>query len=701
MKIKEFLTIGITNRVIFTIEKMIKLNSTVKGLENITQNSSIIFTPNHFTRSETFIIPYILNQTPNLKFCRSLAFSSLFTSYLGKYLTNLKALSTSALNRDDTIVESIASGESNWVIYPEGMMVKDRKREITHGIFETKLSIKTGASVVAIKAEMLQKKIFEEENVDGDVDGVYKTIKNPVCIIPVTISYTPIHPDKENKILKLAKKFAKTLPRRLEEEFIVEGSLLLNSRITLEIHKPIKIKEYTEKPSHLFDIFGIENEKTLEYNISKYRMPISTKIAYEIYQHAYITYEHIVCAILNENKHIKIDLIPYYIICCVQNLKQYSNIQRYEDGLRDEDILKHITNDLKIKKIISLLEHQCCIKIEGNFIYVLEKFHTYENFDDVRIENISKIFINELYFFKNIKSLIKSSTALDSFKLMKKCLTYLDEIYLRKHELTKSPHSIEAQYGMAKFVTKSLLTQSVVSNKNATLFIHGYKASPAEMLKIAQEYTNNTGSSSYCVRMEGHGTSPFDMATTTRFQWEESCDISYKILSIHFERIDVCGFSTGGLIALKLANKYESIKSIITINPALKLCDIRFNFVKFAKALNGSLEKLLKSGKSYIIDKPYFPKTNYAINHFSSMAELSNLMSETAKILPNIKCNALIIYSSDDPVVAPQSSIIIYKSIKSHTKSLEEIHSSEHVIVRGNLMKKVSKSIESFLIANK
>ncbi len=153
MKIKEILTITLTNRVLSIIAKVIKLNSTVKGIENIQQQSSIIFTPNHFTRCETFIIPYLLNQISDIKFCRSLAFSSLFTSYLGKYLTNLQSISTSAPNRDETIIESLANGTSNWVIYPEGMMVKDRQRHATHNMLETKLSIKTGTAVMAIKAE--------------------------------------------------------------------------------------------------------------------------------------------------------------------------------------------------------------------------------------------------------------------------------------------------------------------------------------------------------------------------------------------------------------------------------------------------------------------------------------------------------------------------------------------------------------------
>jgi|GEM_PF-5914514 len=675
MKIKEVLTIALTNRVLFAIEKIVKLHSTVKGLENIPQNSSIIFTPNHFTRCETFIVPYLLNQAPNLKFCRSLAFSSLFTSYLGKYLTNLKTLSTGDLNRDEVIIQSLANGEDNWVIYPEGMMTKNRQREVKNSIFETKLSVKTGASVIAMKAERMR--------VD---DGLSKT---PVCIIPVTINYTPLHPDESNKILKIAHKFIKKLPKRLEEELTVEGSLLLNSHITLELHKPMYIKKYTNGESYISEFLGIKNERSLNDNIAKYKIPISAKIADEIYKHTHITYEHIVCAILNEAKSIEVKLLPFYIIACVQSLKQYSNIQRYEEGLRDNDILKNTINQEKIYHFLALLQEQNCIQNDGQTIATTDKFHKYDDFDYVRIENISRIFINELYYFKNIESIVKGVLLLSDYNLMLKCLKYVDEIYIRTHEVTKSQHSIDKKYGIAKFLRSS-------SNR-VTLFIHGYKSSPYEMLEIAKE-VNHSNISSYCVRMDGHGTSPFDMATTTRKQWEESCEIAYKILSIHFKQVDVCGFSTGGLIALKLSVKFPKIKSIIVINPALKLCDIKFRLVKVVNLWSQSLEKLSNSKKKYITDIPFYPKTNYSINHFSCMRELSILMDEVYKILPSVKVDTLIINSSNDPVVLPKSSKEIFEKISSNVRYLEEVDSNEHIIVRGKSIKIVSDFIKKFLI---
>ncbi len=674
MKAREILTIALTNRVLFAIEKVVKLHSTVKGLENIPQNSSIIFTPNHFTRCETFIVPYLLNQAPHLKFCRSLAFSSLFTSYLGKYLTNLKTLSTSDENRDEIITNSLANGEDNWVIYPEGMMVKDRKREVKHGILETKLSVKTGTSVIAIKAECVRAK----NNLNT----------NPVCIIPVTINYTPLHPDANNKILKIAQKFIKKLPKRLEEELTVEGSLLLNSHITLELHKPIFIKDYTQEESHLSNFLGIKNKKSVEDNISQHRLPISAKIADEIYKHTHITYEHIVCAILEEMKIVEIAKIPFLVIACVQALKQYSNILRYEGDLSDSTILQGILNTEKLNHFIALLQEQQCVESDGFSIATTEKFHTYTDFDYIRIQNVAKVFLNELYYFKNVQYTIKSATLQSDFNTMLQCFKYIDEIYLRTHEITKSQHSIDTKHGIAKF-TKA-------PSDRVCLLIHGYKSSPFEMGEIASEIASS-GISSYCVRMEGHGTSPFDMATTTRKQWQDSCEIAYKILSLHFKRIDICGFSTGGLIALNLSLKYPAVRSLTAINPALKLCDVKFRLVKVANLWSEALEKIANSKKKYITDAPAYPKTNYAINHFSCMSELSTLMSEVAEVLPKVKVDILIINSTKDPVVLPKSSKEIFDAVSSNVRYLEEVESDEHVIVRGKSAKEVSSLIKKFL----
>ena len=677
MKIKNILTIALTKRVLLAIEKLINLRCSIKGIENIPKSTSMIFAPNHFTRFETFVVPYFLNKISDLKFCRSLADSSLFTSYLGKYLRNLQTISTHDENRDKTIISDLSENQYNWVIYPEGMMVKDKQREVKQGFFQNRLSIKTGTAVLAMKAEFARQE---------------KNNTNPVCIIPVTISYIPIYP-QENKILSIVKRFTHKIPKRLEEELLVEGALLLNSKIIIHFHKPIYIADYIIKDLYIHKLFNLSKETLEKTKISKYRIPIAMKIADEIYKHAQITHEHIISLLLKnleKNEQIAKEKLPFFIITCVLELKKHSNIQEFCENIKGEQLFKYTTGNIaEINQFLALLQQQKVIKITKDFISTEEAFHHEYNFNTVRVENISKIFLNELSYFTNTDIIAKAVLKMQNHEIMKLCFNSIEESYSIQHKITfNESHSIQVQYGKPFFMEGK--------NNRAVLLIHGYKSSPTEMKEVA-EFLNKKGLTCYGVRMAGHGTSPFDMANTTHEDWINSCEIAYNILKLHFEQIDICGFSTGGLIAMQLAQKYN-VHTITLINSALELCDVRFRFVKFASLWSDVASKVSKNHKGYIQDTPFYPETNYSINHFSSMRELSKLMEKCKNSLNKITCDTLVLQSDSDPVVQPKSGKIIYEGIQSKTKILETIPSNEHVITRGKEFKKIQEIVTRFLI---
>ena len=107
-------SLKITGILLKLIEKIFSINFEIKGEENIPKDKSILFCANHFTRFETFIIPFILNQIKGLKYTRSLAYKDLFFGKFGEYLESLKVLSTEAENRNQIIITDLINKNSSY-----------------------------------------------------------------------------------------------------------------------------------------------------------------------------------------------------------------------------------------------------------------------------------------------------------------------------------------------------------------------------------------------------------------------------------------------------------------------------------------------------------------------------------------------------------------------------------------------------------
>src|SRR5450631_3522738 len=106
------------------MEALSKVNVNIHGREYI-PDGSIVFVVNHFTRIETLLLPFHIYHLTNRPVW-SLADASMFSGAMGQIMKALGNLSTSAPDRDRVIVKNLLTGEANWIIFPEGSMVKDK-----------------------------------------------------------------------------------------------------------------------------------------------------------------------------------------------------------------------------------------------------------------------------------------------------------------------------------------------------------------------------------------------------------------------------------------------------------------------------------------------------------------------------------------------------------------------------------------------
>ena len=153
-------TTGLAIKAIYNLSKA---RLRLHGAERISEGN-YIFVINHFTRIETFLMPYVISNLTD-KPVWSLADYNLFAGRFGSFLENVGAVSTRNPDRDKLIIRTLLTGEASWIIFPEGHMVKDMKL-VEKGKFMIydaggKRPPHTGAATLAMRSEFYRRRIFE------------------------------------------------------------------------------------------------------------------------------------------------------------------------------------------------------------------------------------------------------------------------------------------------------------------------------------------------------------------------------------------------------------------------------------------------------------------------------------------------------------------------------------------------------------
>jgi 1-acyl-sn-glycerol-3-phosphate acyltransferase len=192
-----------------TLSGLSKARIKIEGQEHIPQGS-VVFCANHFTRIETVFLPHHIH-TITGKQVWSLAARELFeVPMLEGLIRRLGAVSTEAPDRDDLLLKTLLSGQAHWIIFPEGMMVKNKKL-VKNGRFvltgdKGDLKPHTGAAVVALRCAFFRERLrrlkaagapeFYRLAAELDITNLSEVLTQPTHIVPVNITYYPANPVK-------------------------------------------------------------------------------------------------------------------------------------------------------------------------------------------------------------------------------------------------------------------------------------------------------------------------------------------------------------------------------------------------------------------------------------------------------------------------------------------------------------------------
>lgn len=716
------------------LERVLGSKFSVNGIENL-PNQPILFVANHFTRSETFFVPYLIHKHTNRQI-RCLADASLFHGLLGKFLRSTGTVSTKNPKRDNIILKDLMSGQYDWMIYPEGSMIKSK--EIRKGVGfvnhtpERIGRARTGSSILALKSELYRKNLteaFENDNSDllQDLEKnlglkYQESFKDKnTHIVPLNITYYPIRPGS-NKIKSLAAKLVKKIPKQIAEEIEIEGNLLLSAEINISFGKAINVADYIRKERSLVDKIPIIKQETKNNFIFKYfKYRLTVDFMRKIYSDVQINFDHLFSAALYHmpKDEVTIDHLKRIIYASATTIKKHGKY-RLNSSIFEENLFNIFADEPyeEFDSVFKLAKDQGLItECDGERIKINNPhFHKECDFHEIRRENTLAVVVNEFLLLEAANNIVKINVKISDAKLKKRVFEEIRKRDLEIFEIDYERYfnkkfSKDKSVGAPFFMDSPAKTGSKIGAKLqeakfqevGILLCHGYKSSPKEVEALA-EFLNGLGFKIYAVRLSGHGTAPINMKDVTWQDWYSSLQRGYAALNNICSKIIIIGFSTGGLLALlscakKKTDSRKKIGGIVAINAALKLQDIKTKMVPGINIWNEMLDKLnIDIGKlEYVDDEPENPKINYKRNYLIAVQQLGELMEECKKNLDKISAPTLVIQAKHDPVVNPSSGKLIYKNIKSKNKFLFEPNFSNHVIVNGKNKEEVFESVRDFL----
>jgi len=693
-----------------------KANVIVNGEENIPQGS-IIFTINHFTRVETLILPYHIQKITG-KSVWSLAHYSLFNGPVADFLTKAGAVSTRDPKRDELIINKLLTGKGDWIIFPEGAMIKSKKVVSSDGDFSISFGEDahrphTGAASFALRSEFYRQrlnllkyedpemleKIKAQFGVDEDICYDSKTY-----IVPVNLTYYPIRA-RENAINHFLSYLMQTIPERVNEEVMTEGAMLLDGvDIDIRFGHAIDISEYLEDEIIQNDIksktwYGVD-DIIPSVNLLRNK---ATELMYRymngIYNLTTINHDHIFSSILKNFPFDEIDIDDFKRRAFLVLSKNIQSERLFFHNSVAKNQIDLLTDDRyeKFSEFLKFCQEKGLVERKENILQIIrEKFFIPDNDTDIRLINPVIVFANEVEPLIPLAALVERISKESFLNVKRRVISYLLEkpvSQFRKdytHYIGESSDFIpDEELGMPFYLKKFNFKKGIV-------LLHGFLSSPQEMRPLG-EFLHEKGFNVYSVRFKGHGTSYENLKDADMQSWLDSAEEAIAMMQLDCDDIFLCGISLGAAVALILGAKLECIKGITAIAPPVSFINYTHSVV-VNDGVKGFIDKLLfKKDLRFVHAFCQYPKITYSKFTPESKVEMTKISDRMFSTLYHVKKPVFVMQSSRDHIVSSKSATLTYERIGYENKSLLYVNAQNHSIINSKESGFVFNMIKSFM----
>ena len=696
-----------------------------------------IFLFNHFARFETLIPPYLLYAETGA-YSRCVAAKDLFAGGGGfaRFLIGGGGVPSDLPGLLPFLAAEILRGRKV-IVFPEGGMVKDRRsidNKGRYGVFSRTAGERrkhhTGAAVIALVLGIFKSRIRSVQRSGNQprlerwvkslgmdsVQSLLDAANKPTLIVPANITFYPMR-ISDNFLRRGVDFFVKGLGQQFSEELLIEGNILFkNTDMDIRFGDPIAPKKFNNwwetraintifgRIDSLDDLFSLNREpgQWIERFVSTLLERETNRLRdiymREIYDEVTVNLAHLastlICTYVGSGR-MEVGRTEFHrtLYLAIKYAQQEPSVHLHRiltnpEAYEGVDVGRGRGLDDFWSSVVTsgLVE-----KLPDSYRF-LPKLRQEHDFDEVRIENPILVYANEIAPLpgtrRAIEKALKSVSTIDEKQLAQ---LHFDDESMR-HTWCRQTYrqSQHAKINEAETATQSGAPYMLfpdTENSVGVVLAHGFLASPAELRNLGERMCG-AGYPAVGVRLEGHGTSPWDLRDRSREDWLESVRRGYRILAPFVDRICLVGFSTGGSLVLQLAaERPEKLAGVAAISAPVKFRNRNLAFVPLLHGANTIARWVptLEGVIPFQTNDSEHPDINYWNIPIRGLYELRLTVEGLKQALPLVSVPALIMQGTKDHVVDPDSAKIIMEGLSSERKTLEMVEAKRHGILHEDI----------------